>query len=323
VPILALTNHPTPEGLAQYLLEQLEATDANAGIDASSGATASAGEDPKTTLVDLLGKAREEEKLDAYIETLAAASELRSSFDGPSNVELPRAVHLAEGPEPLTVVLLSSAGPMSGPHEYVKLAKQLDGFLTVRALPLLGFLDGEPLPASVDALTEVYAKAISEGDIGPRYALAGHSSGGWVAGALASHLEEIGAPPIATVLLDTYSPKSEVLRTVLPMVLEGIHDAVQEGSGMGDTRLSAMGGYSRIFAEWEPTAAGFPTVVIQADEQFGGASEGPASEWSDLDACDTVVSVPGNHFSMMDAHADTTARAIRDVIGNLAVSTDT
>ena len=296
VPILALTNHPTPKALARYLLEAMAGSASNGSVST-----------PQTTLVSLLGKAREEETLDDFAELLSATSRFRPSFEDPANVEgLPSAVRLAEGAESPGLVLIPSAIPMSGPHEYVRLAREFQGDREVLALPLSGFVAGEPLPGSVRAVAQTQAEAILRSDVGTDFALAGHSSGGWVAHAVASYLEGVGVRPAAVILLDSYWPDAELLSQMVPMVLAVTQEAVAGNVGIDDVRLTAMGGYMRIFDGWQPEELLAPTAMVRASQQDAKPT------WQ---LPHTLVDVPGNHMTMMQEHAASTADAVRNALG--------
>ena len=327
IPILALTDNPTPDELARYLLEQVRGESPSGVNTPLSGegrtALAPAAED-EPSLVHLLGRMLEDEDrvstdgVERYMEILAAAADRRASFDAARPLRnLPRGARLADGPEPMTVVLLASAGPLSGPYDYVKLARSLGRSFGVIGFPLPGFVEGEQLPASVDALTGAYARAIEVEGLERPYVLAGHSSGGWIAHALAAHLNEIGAAPSAAILLDAYMPFSSGLRGILPAILRGAYEAAQESPTMATARLTAMAHYSGLFADWRPEADGFSTVVVEAEERETSLGASPTGEWDEIGACDLALTAPGNHFSMIDEHAASTARVIEGALADL------
>ena len=90
------------------------------------------------------------------------------------------------------------------PHEYARFAAGFRGIRTVRVFPAPGFAAGEPLPATFGALVAVQPEAIRSSADGMPYVLAGHSSGGLTAHALATRLEKAAQAPVAVVLMDTY-----------------------------------------------------------------------------------------------------------------------
>ena len=278
VPMLALADHPTLSGVASYVLAQLEE---------GAGASAPAGQaDGGVSLSALLSSAREDDGLEDFVELLTAASRFRRRF---TTLEQSgwqaRAVRLAEGPAGgPSIVLLPSLGPMSGPHEYVKLARELGGSHTVLTISLPGFGPAEALPDSAEVAITALAEAIGELELGPDLILGGHSSGGWLAQALAAHLEAEGESVGAVVLLDTFPPDSPQLNRLLPLML-GADGAAE----IDDSRLLATGGYRRVFADWEEPQIEAETLLIKAAE-------------------------PANHFTMMTDHASSTAAAIEDLI---------
>jgi thioesterase domain-containing protein len=186
----------------------------------------------------------------------------------------------------------------------------------VSVIPAPGFAGQEPLPASVGALISVYAETIRGSSGGAPFVLAGHSSGGLVAHALATHLESAGTPPAAVVLIDTYTV--EVFKNLWPM-LPGkvLADDDQRGDGGEDAWLTAMAHYFSLdWASLDQTA--LPTLLVRAQE-FAGRSPGNGKwkpSWT-YSSRVTVVDVPGDHFTMMSDHAETTARAVNEWLAGL------
>jgi acyl transferase domain-containing protein/thioesterase domain-containing protein/aryl carrier-like protein len=303
VPVMAITDNPSAAGIANYLLTHLASPPSEAGAG-SNGRT--------SAFIELLEAAREQDAVEEFVELIERASTFRRSFDVPPGPDdLPRPVRLAEGaPDGPTMVLLSSAGPMSGPHEYVQLAKRIPGEVTVLALALPGFVEGERLPRSVQALVEAEAKALLASEPGSPLVVAGHSSGGWVAHALVSHLETREIEPACLVLLDTYLPGSDLMVKMTPAVVAGVYDAAREGAGVDDVRLTATGAYRRIFAGWAPAEISTPTALVRAS---GSAWKGapPVEDWRpSWDLPHTQIDVPGDHFTMLTEHASNTAEAM-------------
>jgi NAD(P)-dependent dehydrogenase (short-subunit alcohol dehydrogenase family)/acyl carrier protein len=288
VPMLALADHPTLSGVAGYVLSQLED---------GAGASTAQQSDGGVSLSALLGAAREGGDMDDFVELLTAASRFRRRFTSREESDWePRPVRLSEGPaDGLTFVLMPSLGPLSGPHEYVKLARELAGRYTVLTLPLPGFGPDEALPDSAEAAIATMAAAIREMDLGPGLILGGHSSGGWVAQAIAAQLEAEGEPIEAVVLLDTFPPDSPQLTGLLPLMLAAGGDSDGATAEIDDSRLLATGGYRRVFAGWEAPDIEAETLLIEAAE-------------------------PANHFTMMTDHASSTAAAIENLLDRETVN---
>jgi hypothetical protein len=74
--------------------------------------------------------------------------------------------------------------------------------------------------------------------------------------------------------------------------------------------------FSLDWAGLETTA--LPTLLVRAQEPMGGSQENGdwKSSWTHSSNI-TVVDVPGNHFTMMTDHADTTNLAVSQWLAEL------
>ena len=295
VSISVLANHPSARELAADVAGRLGG--------AGSGES---GERPGGTLTALLGAAREAGEGKRFAGLLAAAASYRESFGEPLDADrFPAPVRLADGPESPGLVLLPSLVAISGAQDYVRLAKEMEGRRPVLVQPLPGFADGEPLPADLDVLARATAEAILRSPAGKRFALAGYSSGGWVAMLVAAQLEALGAGPEAAVLLDTPSPGIDTGAALDLLPAEG-----ESGEALlpplDDTRLTAMAHYFELFADWAPDALATPPLSLRAERGLGAEVDSLEDRMHPL----ATVRVPGDHFSVMWDHAETTAQAI-------------
>ncbi|MFJ4566100.1 type I polyketide synthase [Streptomyces caelestis] len=289
LPATAVFDHPTPAQLAAFVDGQLGA------VTAGSPAT---GQDGGDTLVGLFRDAHERHRLGDAVDLLVTASRLRPTLDGSA---APTAFPKAAGPEDGPVVVcFPSMIAISGPQEYAAFTTALPS-RAVSVPPLPGFAPGEGLPASLTALADAQAQAALDlaGDRG--LVLLGRSTGGWIAHAVARRLVERGAAPRAVVLIDTLACPLDL--DDLSMVADQML-APESSVWMDDHRLIAMGGYLRAFDGWDPEGAGVPTLLVRAQER-SGTHDRP--RWP---LADTVVDVPGDHFTMLGEHAATTARAV-------------
>ena len=87
---------------------------------------------------------------------------------------------------------------------------------------------------------------------GNRGVLLDYSSGGWMAHAVARRLEELGAPPLALVLLGTYPLTQPFAAVLVPLVMDRSIEgrAVELLTG---AHLTAQDGYVRV-SSWEVAA---------------------------------------------------------------------
>ncbi|MGW1601204.1 SDR family NAD(P)-dependent oxidoreductase [Streptomyces eurythermus] len=218
-------------------------------------------------------------------------------------------------PRPL-IIGCAGTSVASGPHEFLSLARALDGRCDLTALPQPGFEQGEKLPASLDVLLGTQAAALAQHTAGRPFVLLGHSAGANLAHALTRRLEEHGDGPTALVLIDIYTPSDPGAMGVwrhemLAWLAE--HSAVP----LDDTRLTAMGAYHRMLLDWQPRPTRAPVLHLRASEPLGewtGAPDGWRSRW---EHAHTTEALPGTHFTLMGEHAPATARAVLDWLDGL------
>ncbi len=236
-----------------------------------------------------------------------AGTDVRAEADGAGTAG--EAV-LATGTEALRVVCIPSMLAVSGPHQYARLAAALGDRREVIALTLPGFLEGERLPATMEALVAANAAAVRQACAdGGRCVLAGHSTGGAFALALASRLEAEGLPPAGVVLIDTYTLGADGLQEILNGVLDGMFERGETTIAMSDTRLTAMGAYLRLLADWQAPEPEARTLLLRAAELMPALSASGASGQS-WQSFDDAAEAPGDHFTMMEIHVGEVAQAV-------------
>ncbi|MFC4565726.1 SDR family NAD(P)-dependent oxidoreductase [Nocardiopsis mangrovi] len=266
----------------------------------STPGSADTAEDPFAGIVPLFRQACAEGRIGDGIAVVEAAARLRPRFtsaegyrDGPGE-----GVRLAQGDHHPALVCFPSLVMISGLHEYARFAAAVRGERDVIVFPQPGFAAAEPLPASVDAVVDVQTEAVLRATGGRPFTVVGRSSGGWVAAAVAARLERHGVFPRALALLDTPYPTDDV---TLPVIETGVVEREEQIGVMDGARLTAMGAYTRLFAEWRPERIAAPTVVLRPERPVtdrSGAVLDPFG-WAPPH---TVVRVPGDHFTMLEEH---------------------
>ncbi|MFE2178375.1 type I polyketide synthase, partial [Kitasatospora sp. NPDC059462] len=306
-------DHRTPAEVGRRLLALLaERGGAPAGGPADAPQQPRPEPEPESQdlIVSLYRRAGELGRMAEGIELVTAAARLRPVFAAASAADhLPAPVAFAQHPDGPQLVCLGPYMAPSGVHQYARFAAAFGGRRGIWALSEPGFVPGEALPQDVAALVEVHATAI-ERSVGDRpVVLVGYSSGGWVAHAVACHLERLGRPVAGIVMLDSFTRRERMGERFQSAVVEGQSERFGFVSAPG-TQLTAMGGYLRIFEDWDAPRAAAPTLVVRAAEWMarGGADadDRPAAP----EHADTVVEVPGNHYTLMERHAHEAAAAV-------------
>ncbi|MER7753354.1 SDR family NAD(P)-dependent oxidoreductase [Kitasatospora sp. NPDC097643] len=325
-------DHPTLPALVDHLRTELDRTPppGTGQLAQPARPDRQARTDPQAQTVHaLFTQARAAGRTLEGIELLRLASRFLPSFRTSADLARPpQPVRLAAGPRtgPGTDPGSGPGGPAllclpavvahSGPHQFARFAGALRGRREVVALPNPGFLPGEPLPADLEAVVAVQTAAVLRAGGGAPVALLGYSSGGWVAHAVAARLEAAGHRPRALVLLDTYRQQDtdEALATAFTDGLFARRGELAEAAGAADGHsLTAMGGYFRVFEDWTPGTVTAPTLFLRAGDPLPGTTP-PAPSW--LGAA-TVRETPGDHFSLLEEHADPTAQAVHSWLTGL------
>ncbi|HYJ21759.1 MAG TPA: beta-ketoacyl synthase N-terminal-like domain-containing protein [Solirubrobacterales bacterium] len=298
-----ILDHPTPEALVDHMLGQVD-------LDAAAGAPGTGG--GGGILVPLLLGAHERGRTAEFIAVLERLAEFRPTFATPAQAGVePFVARLAEGPGP-ALVCLPSVVPTGGPHEYAKLARGFAGARGVAALRWPGFVAAELLPATAEVAIELQVAALERAAAGEPVVLLGHSTGGVLAHALAQRLQQLGRPPAALVMIDSYHPAQTAVGG--PGGLEILGRLLDEGAAdfaVDDAPLTATAAYVGLLAELELGPIEAPVLLVRAAEPIG---EDPGEgEWRPRwEVAHDAVEASGNHLSMMDAHAEATAAAISD-----------
>ncbi|MCX4547571.1 type I polyketide synthase [Streptomyces sp. NBC_01500] len=328
LPVTVTFDHASPLALAVHLEAELGGGDTSettgAGITGAETAGDAAVARPGRSAPDeiigrLFRQACEDRRLREGFELLQSVANLRPTFTDAAEVsELPTSVRLARGPAPVRLVCFSSQVALAGVHQYARFASAFRDVRDVVALAVPGFADGEPLPATDEALVGLLARMVREQVGDEPYAVLGSSSGGILAHATAARLGEEGRAPRGVALLDTYVPGDDSLGQFEDQLLGGMFEREAGFARMDAARLSAMSWYFNLLGDWAPKQLAAPVLLVRAGEPMAGGESLAPEQWqTQWTAADTVVDVPGNHFTMMEDLAGTTARVVDDWLRTL------
>ncbi|MEU5272310.1 type I polyketide synthase [Streptomyces hygroscopicus] len=324
---------PSPVELVSHLRPRLAAEMASAPAArqvqepsapaaAPAAATAAAPPAPQADAPDTLGslfrEAAAQGKTKVGMDLLVNAAQLRPTFEDPDDFQGNiRPVRLSRGAGHPRLMCFSSYMALGGVHQYAQLAAPFRGSRDVAALPAVGFVQGESLPATPEALFRFQARIVSEYAEGDPVVLLGSSAGGMIAHSVAAVLEEQGTPPAGVVLLDTYLPYSASMGQFEDAMLDEMYEREALVS-MEGVRMSAMGWYMHLFEGWKPPESSVPSLLVRAADPLGEVDpDAPAASWQSDWPADSAIDVPGTHFTMMEKQVGTTARAIEDWVANL------
>ncbi|GAB1820559.1 SDR family NAD(P)-dependent oxidoreductase [Herbidospora sp. RD11066] len=262
----------------------------------------------------------------AAAQLIGVASRLRGSFDAAhKNDHVLPPIRLAEGPAPVVVICFPAVSAISGPHEYARFGQGLKGLRDVHVLPSPGYDPDHLLPDTEETYIRMHADTVA-GIVGNRpYVIVGRSMGGAVAHSVAEELENRGLPASGLVLIDSYpidSPAQEAYRDWwLKAMLTGMLERIERYRMVwSDASLTTMGGYGVVLADWEPKPISAPTLMLRAAEPLRGTVVDPTGrlDWRpSWPLPHETADVPGDHFTVLEEHSDTTVAAVRDWIQSI------
>ena len=264
------------------------------------------------SLMALGERAIDEARLMEYFGVIQALSDFRPVFTGPEDFDLlPEPIRLARGTAAPALVALAGIVGKSEPGQYARFAAPFRGERDVWVLRQPGFLAGELLPASPEALAALHTASLRSRVTGP-IVLIGQSAAGLIAHQLAQHLESVGTLVAGVVLLDTYSSDQrealdEVANGLTHLLLNRQKLDEDEHDQWGDAWITASASYIGWSQSLEKISA--PELLVRASTPLGRPLEEWKARW---DFEHDVVDAPGNHLTMMEEFAPDTARLVRD-----------
>ena len=305
-------DNETPAAVARHLLSVID----------TSGAVRLEPEQHQTlsgihSKLALRGKIKEMEML------AASAAALRDTFDGVATFGRgARVLRLSHGDHTPHIICFPSFVALPGEMQYDRLSNSFQGVSDLSVVIVPGYQPDEPLASSIDALTEVLAEATLWCAQGKPFVLLGHSSGGLLAHAVATHLEAGGVQPMSVVLLDTFIPDGVSPQLSKALIYEIFARRSMLAGNFDDNGITVMMTYLQMFQKWQPQSVAAPTLVVRPTEGVQGSPDKPITEQGQRAHWPLEhdeIEVPGDHFTMTVEYAHTTVESVRDWLSTLSV----
>ncbi|MEU5979961.1 type I polyketide synthase [Streptomyces sp. NPDC047315] len=239
-------------------------------------------------------------------------------------------LHLAKGAaDRPPLVCFPGFSPTLGRPWYAPLARHFEDDRDVLEVRHPGIASGAAAPRDLRTLVDLHADTLRERLGGRRPVLVGWSMGGCPAHAVAARLAATGTPPAGLVLLDSYhvTPEREDEPWLLALPARmALAMGTEFDTAVDDMALTAFGAYTQMLRGWRPEPVDqhdVPVLLVRAADRppeadtYGAAPAGPTGQASWPGPYDTAE-VPGDHWTIVEEHAATTARAVRTWADGLA-----
>jgi thioesterase domain-containing protein len=308
LPATAVFDHPDVLSMARHLGANLS----RLPISSMCG-TDSRPQPHHDTYGELYRHAIENGQLEAMDEFALGGARLRPKFDDPAQLStLPAPVPISSGENGPHLIFVCPPVALTGPQVYARLAAEFGERRRVSALMPPGFDVGDDLPATGDALVRTLASAVENYVGNSAFSLAGVSTGGVLAYELAKDLCVRGTVPTGVVLLDSYRMNHEVVERWRYDLVKFMLERRRLVDGFGFENVTAMAWILReLLVDWEPEGLFVPTLLVRASQPLVVEEEGRSWQ-STLASMTSVIDVPGNHLTITEAHADSTAKVVAD-----------
>ncbi|MEU1550753.1 thioesterase domain-containing protein, partial [Nocardia sp. NPDC005745] len=322
LPATLVFDYPTMSDLVNQILIELDQQWSERRVLMDRDVNVS---DPDLSLVSLYRRAVESGRLNEGISLSRTAGLLRSSFKfTEANSRATVRAELSSGNRAPQLIFLTTPTLTSGVHQHASIAKQFRGHRKVSSIALPGFREGELVPSSLSDGIDDLVVAVKSVANGEPFVLAGFSSGGVLAHAVASRFEAAGAPNLVGVaLLDSFEMKQA--REIQPEhFLNNTLNKESEFWKISSENLTASAVWLDLLDECDASPLDASVLFIQCAKPLlrvklsGGDPEYVLAEpWS---SSQTVRTVEADHYSILTVDAPVVAEIIEEWCSDLVES---
>jgi acyl transferase domain-containing protein/surfactin synthase thioesterase subunit len=305
LPATLIYDNETPVAVARHLLAAMD-----------SGEAIQQQPDHHQTLRGIYSKLARRGKIKEMEMLAASVTVLKDRFDSVSQFGAgARVLQLSHGNHPPRIICFPSLVALPGEMQYDRLSDYFQDISDLSVVIVPGYQPDEPLPSSIEALTDVLVEAAVECIQEDPFALLGYSSGGLLAHAVGTRLEASGMQPMAIILLDTFVPDHVSPQLSKALISELFTRQPVVAGNFSDSGITAMMTYLQMFQQWQPQPVSAPTLVVRPTKGIQGLPDEPITgqEWRTRWPLDHVATtVPGDHFTMSVEYAHLAAESVRD-----------
>ncbi|MEH0827659.1 SDR family NAD(P)-dependent oxidoreductase, partial [Micromonospora sp. CPCC 205714] len=312
---MAVFDNKNPAALARHLRAELAPAD--------GGAPAPEPAAEPDTLAGLFRAAVLGNEVLKGFNLLRAVADLRPRFTSAAEFgAVPPGVTMADGPGAPVLIGISTPMATGGPHQHARLAAAFRGRRPMVSLTNPGFVAGERLPESVDAVVDVLAESVVRAAAGRPFVLVGYSSGGTLAYATAGHLERTGGVrPAGVVLMDTYRVDTDDRdqSRLMEQLTVGLVQADARFGMLNSAALSGMNRYFDLVPRFRLDPVEAPVLFVGAAEPFQPDAADDDGSWQarPWEPTHEYRTVAATHFTMIEDHATVAAEVIEEWLGAL------